>query len=600
MRILGISAYYHDSAAALIEDGRILAAVQEERFTRVKHDDAFPEHAIRSVLDQARLGLDDLDAVVFYDKPFLKFERLLQTYLDTAPRSWWAFVNALPVWVRQKIFLKQELRKALRALGPYDAERTPLLFSQHHLSHAASAFYASPFDAAAVLTVDGVGEWATASIAHGTDTDLTLVREMHFPHSLGMLYSAFTYFLGFRVNSGEYKMMGLAPYASADDPAVQAHVQRITTELVQVFDDGSLRIDMRFFAFHHGLRMIDERRFERLFGMARRQPEAEITAEHTALAKAIQLVTEDVVLKMARHAVDVTGERRLCLAGGVALNCVANGRLLESGIVDELFIQPAAGDAGGALGAAWLAHHAHFGEERVLRTPDAMQGGRLGPSFDDLAIQRALERVEGIQVHRLDEAGLIERTADLLADGTTIGWFQGRMEFGPRALGGRSILASPLDRAMQVRLNLQVKKRESFRPFAPIMLREEFKRFFGHDHASPYMLLVHHILPEHRTDVEPAMDLAERIRQPRSVLPAITHVDHSARIQTVEPETDPRMHALLSAFKARTGVGVLVNTSFNVRGEPIVQSPEDAIACYLATDLDHLIIGPFLVSKTTN
>jgi carbamoyltransferase len=574
MRILGISAFYHDSAAALLGDGRILAAAQEERFTRVKHDSSFPRHAVAWCLREAGVKLQQVDHVVFYEKPFPKFERLLETYLSFAPRGFQSFRAAIPVWIKQKLFQKSLLQKELRKLDPgWGGE---LLFTEHHQSHAASAFYASPFETAAVLTMDGVGEWATTSFGVGQGKDLKLLREIHFPHSLGLLYSAFTYYTGFKVNSGEYKLMGLAPYGRP------TYAKTITDHLIDVNPDGSFRLNLDYFNYCVGLTMTN-RRFDELFGGPPRKPDDPITERHMDLAASIQTVLEDVVLAMTRALARETGLENLCLAGGVALNCVANGKILRDGKFRRLWMQPASGDAGGALGAALAVHHLYLGQERSGVGPgDAMQGAFLGPHFPDAEIEQRLMAV-GANFDRLAEDELMERCADLLAAGQAVGWFQGRMEFGPRALGARSILADPRSPSMQRTLNLKIKFRESFRPFAPSVTREAAGDWFELDVESPYMLLV--------------ADVREQRRVPRSEIPAVTHVDGSARVQTVSEETNPRFHRLLRAFERRTGCPVLVNTSFNVRGEPIVCSPEDAYACFMGTGMDALAVGQCLLRK---
>lgn len=599
MKILGISAYYHDSAAALIEDGIILAAAQEERFTRKKNDEAFPENAIKYCLEESGLQLSDLGAIVFYDKPFLKFERLLETYFDIVPKGWISFITAMPVWLKEKLFLKSELKKSLIKIDKsIDWKTTDLLFSKHHLSHAASAFFATNFEEAAILTIDGVGEWATASISKGKENQIETLSELQFPDSVGLLYSAFTYFLGFKVNSGEYKVMGLAPYANPDDALVKEYKTIIEKEIVSIFEDGSIKLNQKYFKYSTSLRMIDEKKFETLFGFKTRKPEENLTKNHYSLAQALQLLVEEIVIKMAQKAKEITGSSNLCMAGGVALNCVANGKLLETGLFENIFVQPAAGDAGGALGAALSAYYMHYKKERVYSDEDdQMQLSRLGPSFDKTRIRRAIEKAK-LDYTYLNEEILLQKTTDLLAEGKVIGWFQGRMEFGPRALGGRSILGNPLLAETQSKLNLKVKKRENFRPFAPIMLPEEFNKFFNKNYSSPYMLFVHKILPEFRKTTQAVEnDLIATINQVRSVLPSITHVDYSARIQTVGDRNDLKLHALLQKFKAKTGYGVLVNTSFNIKDEPIVCNPEDAIRCFLNADIDCLVMENYLILK---
>ena len=593
MIVVGISAYYHDSAVALVRDGTVIAAAQEERFTRKKHDAAFPHNALRFCLAQAGVTPDEVTHVVFYDKPFLKFERLLETYLFFAPRGFSSFRLALPVWLREKLFLKGLLDKELRKLAPNTDWHARLLFSEHHLSHAASAFYASPFDEAAVLTLDGVGEWATSSLAIGRGADLHIVREMHFPHSLGLLYSAFTYHLGFKVNSGEYKVMGLAPYGEP------RFAQRIREHLIDVKPDGSFRLDMAYFDYCTGLTMTNDR-FARLFGMAVRQPEHELTQDHMDMAASVQQVAEEVVIQLARWTAKETGLKNLCLAGGVALNCVANGKLLRERVFDNIWVQPAAGDSGGALGAALYASHALLGQQRRF-TPasDGMRGSYLGPSYEQADIERRLKDA-GADFEVMTDTDLLATCATDLAAGKAVGWFQGRMEFGPRALGARSILGDPRSPSMQSTLNLKVKYRESFRPFAPSVLREDAADWFALEGDSPYMLIVADVKEERRVPVpEEAAGLfgIDKLKVPRSAIPAVTHVDYSARIQTVDAGTNPRYHALLSEFKRQTGCPVLVNTSFNVRGEPIVNQPEEAFQCFMGTGIEALAIGNCYLRK---
>jgi carbamoyltransferase len=593
MKILGISAYYHDSAAALVVDGRVVAAAQEERFTRKKHDSRFPHHAIRACLESGGVKPGQVDLVAFYDKPFLKFERLLETYIAFAPRGFTSFREALPVWVKDKLFQRNTILKELKALSPRVNWEPKLLFSEHHLSHAASAFYPSPFERAAVLTMDGVGEWTTTSLALGEGRRLRVTREIHFPHSLGLLYSAFTYYTGFKVNSGEYKVMGLAPYG------VPRYAQKIRDHLIDIKDDGSFRLNLDYFEYCTGLTMTNER-FDALFGGPRRTPEERLTQREMDLAASVQVITEEVVLKLAQGIARETGERNLCLAGGVALNCVANGKLLRKKYFDRLWLQPAAGDAGGALGAALVAYHAHKGVER---TPDpgldAMQGSYLGPEFSLEDIQRRLTKA-GAVFDTLDDDGLVRAGARALAEGKALGWFQGRMEFGPRALGARSILGDARSPGMQKTLNLKVKYRESFRPFAPSVLAEDASRWFEIDAESPYMLLVADVAREHRipmTDEQHKLFGIDKLNVPRSSIPAVTHVDYSARVQTVHRETNPKYHQLIRTFKDLTGCPVIVNTSFNVRGEPIVGSPEDAFRCFMGTEIETLAVGNCLLSK---
>ena len=588
-RILGVSAYYHDSAAALVVDGEIVAAAQEERFTRLRHDASFPANAVRYCLRAGATAMDGIDAVVFYDKPFLKFERLLETYLANAPRGLSSFVAAIPVWLKEKLFQKSLIRRELAAIAG-EAGRLPLLqFSEHHLSHAASAFYPSPFPSAAVLCLDGVGEWATSSGWRGSGAALTPLWEQPFPHSLGLLYSAFTAYTGFKVNSGEYKMMGLAPYGEP------RYAGLIREHLIDVKPDGSFRLDLDYFDFATGLRMTSER-FHRLFGGPPREADGPPDQRTADIARSVQQVTEDVVLALARTLHVETGERNLCLAGGVALNCVANGRLLREGPFDDVWIQPAAGDAGGAIGAALFAWHARHQPERVASRPDAMHRAYLGPEVSDADASRFLH-AEGLPFEALAERELVERVAALLAAGSVVGWVQGRMEFGPRALGNRSILGDPRDPGMQRRLNLKTKFRESFRPFAPSVTIEDAGRYFDIDRPSPYMLLTATVRGP-RAPARESAGLMERLYETRSSLPAITHVDYSARLHTVERESNPRFHALLVEFGRLSGTPVLINTSFNVRGEPIVCSIEDACRCFLATDMDYLVVGNCLLDRT--
>jgi carbamoyltransferase len=593
LRILGLSAFYHDSAAALVEDGKIVAAAQEERFTRKKHDADFPRGAIEYCLDQAGIELADVDYVAFYDKPFLKFERLLETYLAFAPRGFQSFRMAIPLWLREKLFLKQLLRGELRRLAPNVDWEERLLFTEHHQSHAASAFFASPFDEAVVLTMDGVGEWATTSLSYGRGNDLRMLKELHFPHSLGLLYSAFTYYIGFKVNSGEYKVMGLAPYGEP------RFAQTILDNIVDLKPDGTFHLDQQYFDYCTGLRMTNAR-FDALFGGPPRDPKELLTQKHMDLAASIQAVTEEVVLRLTRSIADETGAKNLCLAGGVALNCVANGKVLRDGRFERIWIQPAAGDAGGALGAALAAYHQHAGKPRALdNRSDGMQGAYLGPAFDDEESNRRL-KAAGARFTRLDDGALIERSVGDLADGKALGWFQGRMEFGPRALGNRSIIADARAIDTQTVLNLKVKYRESFRPFAPAVLSEDAADWFELDTESPYMLLVADVVKNRRramTTEEAALFGIEKLKVQRSDIPAVTHVDYSARVQTVHGETNPRFHALLSAFKAKTGCPVLVNTSFNVRGEPIACTPEDAFRCFMGCELDALAVGNLYLEK---
>jgi carbamoyltransferase len=599
MKILGISAFYHDSAAAFLEDGHILAAAQEERFSRIKHDAGFPTHAVDYVLQEAGYDLSHVDAIVFYDKPFLKLERLLESYLSYAPRGIRSFIMAMPVWLKEKMFLKRMIRQSLEDMGFEGVKNIPLLFPEHHLSHAASAFYPSPFEEAAILTIDGVGEWATASISKGNRRSISLIKELNFPHSLGLLYSAFTYFLGFKVNSGEYKLMGLAPYGISGSERVNTYKQIIYDRLITLNEDGSIWLNQSYFSYTTGLRMVPDKKWESLFGMPRRTDEGDLSPEQADLALAIQQVTEEIVLKMAQHAKDITGANKLCMAGGVALNCVANGLLHRSGIFDELYIQPAAGDAGGALGAALAAHHIYFEQERRVEG-DQMKGSYLGPSYGAHEIKRALKPFQAV-THQYQRPELYEVVAQHLEQGMVVGWFQGRMEFGPRALGARSILGDPRRSDMQKKLNLKIKYRESFRPFAPSVLPEDANEYFGLNHPSPYMLLVYPVQEHHRNEVPEdfvQMSLRDKLAVERSDVPAITHIDFSARVQTVHAEFNADYAALLEAFKAKTGVGMLINTSFNVRGEPIVCTPSDAYACFMDTEMDVLVLDDYVLLKS--
>lgn len=610
-KILGISAYFHDSAATIVVDGHIVAAAQEERFTRIKHDPAFPAHAINYCLSAASCTLDELDAIVFYDKPMLKFERLLETYLANAPKGFLSFLRAMPVWLKEKLYLKNVLRLECRQLihqqrailnntrlvnekkKQKKPPLPPLLFCEHHQSHAASAFYPSPFDEAVVLCLDGVGEWATSSAWLGKGASLRPLWELQFPHSLGLLYSAFTYYCGFRVNSGEYKLMGLAPYGEP------RYVDLIYQYLIVVREDGSFQLNMDYFDYATGRSMINGN-FAALFGGPAKTNNAPVTQKEMDLARSIQVVTEDIVLKIARHAQTETGCKNLCLAGGVALNCVANGRILRSGIFENIWIQPAAGDAGGSLGAAMLAWHQYFEQERTVskQVQDAMQGAFLGPSYGNNAILATLQE-QKFDYTQLDSPSLYTSIARLLSDNNVIGWFQGRMEFGPRALGNRSIIGDPRSPKMQSIMNLKIKQRESFRPFAPAVLAEDSSEYFVLAVPSPYMLLVADVQPDLLINIQdeaPVLGL-EKLHQKRSQLPAITHVDNTARVQTVHAQTNPEFHALILAFKQLSACGVVINTSFNVRGEPPVCSPQDAIRCFLATDMDYLVMNNIVLDK---
>ena len=593
MIILGISAFYHDSAAAIIRDGHVVAAAQEERFTRIKHDPSFPQHAVKWCMEYAQVTGEQIDYVAFYDKPFLKFERLLETAVAFAPRGFQSFLTAMPVWIGEKLFQKSNLIKALAAIDPALGQEDTLLFSEHHYSHAASAFYPSPFEDAAVLTMDGVGEWASSSICVGHGADLTLTKEMHFPHSLGLLYSAFTYYCGFKVNSGEYKLMGLAPYGEPKYTAI------IKEHLLDLKEDGSFRLNMQYFDYCVGLTMTNAK-FDDLFGLPARKPEEELTQMHMDIAASIQAVTEEIVLRITRALQQETGLDNLCLAGGVALNCVANGKILKDNAFKNIWIQPAAGDAGGALGAALAAYHQHEAKPRVAHTGrDGMAGAYLGPTYGLEQIESALTQV-GAKFTSYSQDDMITHVADALANEKVVGWFQGRMEFGPRALGGRSILADPRSPQMQKKLNLKIKYRESFRPFAPSVLRQDVADWFDLDTDSPYMLLVADVHPDRHlkmTEAEQALFGIDKLNVPRSDIPAVTHVDYSARVQTVYEDTNPAYHALISRFKALTNCPVVVNTSFNIRGEPIVCTPEDAFRCFMGTEMDVLVVGNTILRK---
>lgn len=601
MLILGISAFFHDAAAALIRDGEIMAAAQEERFTRIKNDASFPIHAIRSCLDIAHVSVDELDAVVFYDKPLLKLERILESYHARAPFGWRSFLTSMPVWMKQKMMLKKVIRDELSVLPGYNKKKLRLLFCEHHLSHAASTFYVSPYEEAAILTIDGVGEWATTSISAGKGKDIKVLKEIRFPHSLGLLYSSFTYYCGFEVNAGEYKLMGLAPYGDPGSEEFLRMKQTILEKLITVYEDGSFVLHQEYFNYVSGLRMVHEKKWEALFGFPRRKPESALEPCHCNLALAIQKVTEDVVLKLAATTKQLTGLESLCLAGGVALNCVANGKILDKGLFRNIFIQPAAGDAGGALGAALAAYHIYFGRERALYSDeDSMQHAYLGPAFGYEHIVKALRRKKMVGLEYKDEAVLIAEVARCLKAKKIVGWFQGRMEFGPRALGNRSILADAADPEMQRKLNLSIKYREGFRPFAPVCRVENAGRYFNLDVPSPYMLLTRPLagrfclpLPEGYA----SLNIREKLDTVRSTFPSITHVDLSCRVQTVTKGSNPRLWQLLKVFEELTGEGLLINTSFNVRDEPIVCSAEDAIHCFMHTKMDILVMENFLIYK---
>lgn len=602
MFILGISAYYHDSAAALVKNGTIIAAAQEERFSRKKNDASFPCQAIRYCLDAASISLSSIDIIVFYDKPFLKFERILETFYRHAPKGFLPFLKGIPIWIKEKMFFKRMLRKELHKLGNYNEQQTELLFTEHHLAHAASAFFASPYKEAAILTIDGVGEWATLSIAAGYENTIRIIKEMHFPDSVGLFYSAFTYYLGFRVNSGEYKLMGLAPYGDRQSETTLHFARLIKDRLLSIHPDGSITLNLKFFNYQKGLTMVQNKKWEKLFGFPRRKPETALEPKHCSLACAAQMITEEILLKLTAETRKQTSSSSLCLAGGVALNCVANSKIAKSELFDNLFIQPAAGDAGGALGAALAAYYIYAGNERKNPAFDSMQGALLGPEYTDEEVHRiAKDKNIPFQTFGNSEQ-LCNYTAKKLSEGNCIGWFQGRMEFGPRALGNRSILADPRYPEMQQQVNTKIKFRESFRPFAPAILKEDAALYFDSPTESDYMLLTTDIKGNYKKtlpDNYPQLSVMEKLRVPKSDFPSITHVDFSSRLQTVGRKTNPLFRSLLSAFKQQTGCPMLINTSFNVRGEPIVCTPEDALNCFIATDMNYLVIGNTIFDKTT-
>lgn len=595
--ILGISAYYHDSAAAILIDGEIIAAAHEERFTRKKQDPSFPVNACKYCLEEAGLEFGEIDAVVFYDKPYIKFERLLETYHAFAPKGLRSFLSAIPVWIKEKLFMKRMLKEELAKLG---TGKVPMLFPEHHLSHAASAFYPSPFEEAAILTIDGVGEWATTTIGKGSGKDITILRELHFPHSIGLLYSAFTYYTGFKVNSGEYKLMGLAPYGNPTGERVKEFKQKVLDTLVDIREDGSLLLNMDYFSFATGLKMTDDKKWEDLFGIPPRPSELPITQDYMDMALAIQQITEDVVIKLAETTKELTGSDYLVMAGGVALNSVANGKLLKSGLFKDIWIQPAAGDAGGALGAALAAWYIWLGKERTPVKPDSMKGAYLGPSFNDREVENIARKYGAEYTHYEDFDELCAIIAEKMDEGNVVGWFQGRMEYGPRALGNRSILGDARNPEMQKKMNLKIKYREGFRPFAPTVIEEDIDTYFELDRPSPYMLLVIPVQQSRWNKVPDGyhnLPLYERLYHLRSDVPAITHIDYSARIQSVKKETNPSYWNVINAFKERTGYGVIVNTSFNVRGEPIVCTPDDAFRCFMRTEMDYLVMHNFIFDK---
>lgn len=597
--ILGISAYYHDSAAAIIIDGEIVAAAHEERFTRKKQDSSFPINAAMYVLSEAGIDYNELTAVSFYDKPYIKFERLLETYHAFAPKGLVSFLSAVPVWIKEKLFMKKMLREELTKLGE---KKIPILFPEHHLSHAASAFYPSPFSEAAILTIDGVGEWATTTVGYGKDNRIKMLKELHFPHSVGLLYSAFTYYTGFRVNSGEYKLMGLAPYGNANSKQTKEYKEKIVTELVDIREDGSILLNMKYFKFATGLKMTEDKKWTSLFGIPPRNAESEISQDYMNMALAIQQITEEIVLKLAKTAKELTNSDYLVMAGGVALNSVANGKLLESKLFKEIWIQPAAGDAGGALGAAYLGWHLWKGEKRTVNNkPDAMKGAYLGPEYGDNSILGVIRKYNAQFNYFEDFNELAKVVAEKISEGNVVGWFQGRMEYGPRALGNRSILGDARNPEMQKKMNLKIKFREGFRPFAPSILEEDIQEYCDIDCPSPYML---HVIPVKKERLKPIPDgyddmkLYDRLYHLRSDVPAITHIDNSARIQSVNKNTNPRYWSLINEFKNQTGYGLLVNSSFNVRGEPIVCTPDDAFRCFMRTEMDYLVIGNYLFDKS--
>ena len=602
MKILGISCFYHDSAATIIIDNEIIAAVQEERFTREKHTPDFPSNSIKYCLEETGLKLEELDAVVFYDKPIVKFERLLSTFYQVAPKGLIPFIKSIPIWLKEKLFLRKLIYDNLREVEPsLKKKKLNLLFTEHHISHAAGAFYPSNFKESAILTIDGVGEWCTASICKGENKKIEILKELHFPHSVGLLYSAFTYYLGFRVNSGEYKLMGLAPYGIEDSEETKLFIDKIKSEVVDIKEDGSIFLNQKYFKYTYGLRMIKENKFKSLFGFNTRKEEEEITQTHCNLALAIQKVTEEIVIKMVKETKKLTNSNNLCLSGGVALNCVANGKIEELGIFENIYIQPASGDAGGSLGAALAINHMYFDSDRIFSNEyDLMKGSYLGPYFSDKEILITNKKYKAVFEYINSFEKLTDKTAKLISEGNVVGWFQGRSEFGPRALGNRSILADPRNSEMQKKLNLKIKYREGFRPFAPSVLEEDYSEFFKGETMSPYMLIVKKIQEKIKLNVPKGywnFNYWDKLYTNRSKLQSITHVDFSARIQTVSKKTNLRYWKLINEFKRITGFGVLVNTSFNVRGEPIVNTPEDAFRCFMNTEMDFLIINNYFFSK---
>ncbi len=602
MKILGISCFYHDSAAAIVVDNEIIAAVQEERFSRIKHTPDFPTNSIKFCLEETGLKMEELDAVVFYDKPIVKFERLLSTFYQVAPKGLIPFIKSIPVWLKEKLFLRKLIYDSLREIEPsLKKKKLKLLFTEHHISHAASTFYPSNFNESAIITIDGVGEWCTASICKGDNKKIEILKELHFPHSVGLLYSAFTYYLGFRVNSGEYKLMGLAPYGIEDSEETKLFIDKIKSEVVDIKDDGSIFLNQKYFKYTYGLRMIKEKEFKSLFGFNTRKEEEEITQTHCNMALAIQKVTEEIVIKMVKETKKLTNSNNLCLSGGVALNCVANEKIEELGIFENIYIQPASGDAGGSLGAALAINHMYFETNRLYTEEyDLMKGSYLGPYFSDKEIMIMNKKFKAVFEHINSFEKLSQKVARLISEGNVVGWFQGRSEFGPRALGNRSILADPRNPEMQKKLNLKIKYREGFRPFAPSVLEEDYIEFFEGKTMSPYMLMVKKIQKNVKLKVSEKywkLNYWDKLYTKRSKLQSITHVDFSARIQTVSKKTNLRYWKLINEFKKITNVGVLVNTSFNVRGEPIVNSPEDAFKCFMNTEMDFLVIENYLFEK---
>ncbi len=601
MKVLGISAYYHDSAAALVIDSEIISAVQEERFTRKKHTSEFPLNAIKFCLEDSGLSINEIDIIVFYDKPFLKFERLLETYFAFAPKGLLSFLKAMPVWIKDKLFLKYTIIKELKKLDGFDKKKLKILFSEHHLSHAASAFYPSSFEEAAILTIDGVGEWCTTALAIGQGEKITFLKEMNFPHSVGLLYSAFTYYLGFTVNSGEYKLMGLAPYGNANSEAVRNYIKVISSSLAKINEDGSIWLDQAYFNYAVGFTMANDKKWEMLFGFKRRNEEDKIHQYHCDLALAIQTVTEDIVIKLAKHLKQLTNTDNLCMAGGVALNCVANGKLKRMNIFKKIYVQPASGDSGCALGAALAVSHIYFGEPRsIISSFDSMKGSYLGPYFSEKEVDLMCKSTKAVYTKETDFSLLSQEIAEKIAKGNVVGWFQGKMEFGPRALGNRSILADARNPDMQKKLNIKIKNREGFRPFAPSVLEECVKDYFEFIDTSPYMLFTCPVLDHQRIELPlnyNSFSLWNKLHYSRSTIPAVTHIDFSSRIQTVSKKQNPLFHQLIKSYQNITGLGLLINTSFNVRGEPIVCTPLDAYRCFMSTDMDYLVINNYIFSK---